>query len=74
MSRAKTTQTDATQPHTTGTCIQTVVAVWAMGIATMVVGTALYGPPENSDRAFQLLHWWKRNPEPSPTTQRAKHG
>ncbi|WP_267885791.1 MULTISPECIES: hypothetical protein [unclassified Streptomyces] len=37
-----------------------------MGVITMVVGTALYGTPEHSERMFRLLHWWKRDPQPAP--------
>ncbi|MFD8384253.1 hypothetical protein ACFV2X_38025 [Streptomyces sp. NPDC059679] len=64
MPQTETTQAEATQPHATGPGLQTVVAVFGMSIVAMVVGTALYGPPENSERAFRLLHWWKRDPEP----------
>ncbi|WP_128380427.1 hypothetical protein [Streptomyces cavernae] len=66
MPQAETTQTEAAQPHATGSGLQTVVAIFGMSMFAMVVGTALYGPPENSERAFRLLHWWKRDPEPIP--------
>ncbi len=66
MPQTETTQAEAAQPHSTGSGLQTVMVAFGMSIVAMVVGTALYGPPENSERAFRLLHWWKRDPEPAP--------
>ncbi|MEV5915815.1 hypothetical protein AB0M00_43900 [Streptomyces chartreusis] len=64
-----TTPPDTVEPHDTGAGLQRVVVYFGMGIATMVVGTALYGPDKNSERAFRILHWWKRDPEPAPAVE-----
>jgi hypothetical protein len=66
MPQAKPTATESAEPHATGAGLQAVMVTFGMCIVTMVVGTALYGPKENSERAFRLLHWWKRHPEPAP--------
>lgn len=70
MPQYKTTETEIEQhtPQVPG--LQMVVTIWGLSLITMVVGTALYGPAENSERAFRLLHWWKRDPEPRPDAQR----
>ncbi|MDX3527113.1 hypothetical protein P1P75_11830 [Streptomyces sp. ID05-39B] len=49
-----------------GVATNLVVAVVVFGMAgtAAVVGTALYGQPENSERAFRLLHLLRRTPEP----------
>jgi hypothetical protein len=62
----QTSQEQPAQPPAVGANIQTVVAAGALGLFATVVLTALYGPAETSERAFRLLHWWKRNPEPAP--------
>jgi hypothetical protein len=62
----KRTPTDAVEQQSAPTTLQTAVAIFTMGIVGMVVTTALYGPQENSDRAFRLIDRFKRNPEPAP--------
>ncbi|MFJ2566545.1 hypothetical protein ACIO02_27045 [Streptomyces sp. NPDC087568] len=49
-----------------GTATKLVVAVVVFGMATTaaVLGTALYGPKENSERAFRILDRLKKAPEP----------
>ncbi|MFD9249534.1 hypothetical protein [Streptomyces bottropensis] len=37
---------------------------FGMVTAAAVLGTALYGPKENSERAFRVMDWLKRSPEP----------
>lgn len=69
MPQRRTTPAEPTESHATGSGIQTAVAGWMMLMATMVVGTALYGTPEQSERAFRILHWWKRDPEPDPSAE-----
>ncbi|MFF3991488.1 hypothetical protein ACFY0B_43965 [Streptomyces sp. NPDC001797] len=66
MPQSKATPTESAEPDATNAGLQTVLVVFGMSIVTMVVATALYGPPENSERAFRLLHWWKRDSEPAP--------
>ncbi|GAA3077895.1 hypothetical protein [Streptomyces glomeratus] len=58
------------EPHATGTGVQAIVVAFGMFIFTTVIATALYGPAENSERAFRLLNLWKRDPEPAPPAQR----
>ncbi|MFJ8551250.1 hypothetical protein [Streptomyces sp. NPDC093676] len=53
----------------TGAGLQTTLALFGMAIVGTVIGTALFGSPEKSERAFRLLHWWKRDPEPAPPAQ-----
>ncbi|MEW1565806.1 hypothetical protein AB0454_22805 [Streptomyces sp. NPDC093509] len=44
--------------------LQITLAVFGMSLIGTVVGAALFGNEEQSERAFRLLHWWKRDPEP----------
>ncbi len=70
MPRARTNTTDSAEPQAAPSGLQWAVATFGMLVVGTVVSTALYGPPENSDRAFRLLHWWKRNSEPTSDEQR----
>lgn len=56
----------AEEPPAGASGLHTAVAVFGMSMVGMVVATALYGPHENSERAFRLLHWWKRDEETAP--------
>ncbi|WP_333745666.1 hypothetical protein [Streptomyces sp. IBSBF 2950] len=69
MPQDKTTPTESAESHVGGG-LQTVVITFGMCLVSVVVGTALFGPAEKSERAFRLLHWWKRDPEPAPPAQR----
>ncbi|KPC73480.1 hypothetical protein ADL27_52160 [Streptomyces sp. NRRL F-6602] len=65
MSHPATTESaDPTEPQATGSGLQTGAAVFGMALVAMVVGTALYGPPDQSERAFRLLPWLRPRPEP----------
>lgn len=45
------------------------IAIIELAIALTVIGTALFGSPELSERAFRLLRWIANRPEPpSPPT------
>jgi hypothetical protein len=41
-----------------------IVAVIELVVAVTVIGTALFGSPDLSDRAFRLLRWIGNRPEP----------
>lgn len=74
MPRDNTTPPDTAEPAAADPGLQKLVVVFALGTVATVVGTALYGPAEQSERAFRLLHWWKRDPEPDGRRAvRAKH-
>lgn len=48
------------------------VAVFGMATTAVVLGTALYGPKENSERAFRVMDRLKKTPEaekPQPSPQ-----
>ncbi|WP_330294060.1 hypothetical protein [Streptomyces sp. NBC_00576] len=49
-----------------GVATNLVVAVVVFGMATtaVVLATALYGREENSERAFRVMNWLRRAPEP----------
>ncbi|MEU0253128.1 hypothetical protein ABZ299_11580 [Streptomyces sp. NPDC006184] len=66
MPEHETTPDQSADPHANGANLQRIVVAYGMAIFTMVIGTALWAPAENSERAFRLLHWWKRAPEPAP--------
>ncbi|MFI8792593.1 hypothetical protein [Streptomyces sp. NPDC055105] len=70
MPRAKTAPPDTTESHTVDPGLQKLVVSFALLTFSTVVATALYGPAENSERAFRLLHWWKREPAPEPDERR----
>ncbi|MFF4542255.1 hypothetical protein [Streptomyces aureus] len=76
MPQNKATSTPAEDSAPTVTGLQITLAAFTMSLVATVVGTALYGPEEQSERAFRLLHWWKRDPQPAPDaprrTQRTK--
>lgn len=63
MPRANTTPIQINIPP--GVAANLLVTVFAFGMVgtAAVVGTALYGPEENSERAFRLLNWLRRTPE-----------
>lgn len=65
MPRARTNPPDA-EPQAAPSGLQWTVAIFGMLVVGTVVSTALYGPAEKSERAFRLLHWWKRAPESAP--------
>ncbi|NUS25006.1 MAG: hypothetical protein HOV92_12390 [Streptomyces sp.] len=77
MPQAKAAPAPVEEPPSTGAGLQTTLAVFGMTLIGTVVGTALFGPAEKSERAFRLLHWWKRDPEPVSYVEqrapRAKH-
>ncbi len=62
---ATTDSADPTEPQAAGSGLQTAVVVFGMTLFTMVVGTALYGTQEQSERAFRLLPWLRPRPEPT---------
>ena len=70
MPLAKTDSADSAEPQAAGAGLQTAAAVFGTTLITMVIGTALYGTPEQSERAFRLLPWLKAHPEPEPDAQR----
>jgi hypothetical protein len=41
-----------------------IVAIIELAVALTVIGTALFGSPDLSDRAFRLLRWIGNRPEP----------
>lgn len=59
------THQDDEQQSAEVTPLQWTLAGFAMALTTMVVTTALYGTKEQSERAFRLLPWLKRSPEPA---------
>jgi hypothetical protein len=40
------------------------VVVFGMAATTAVLGTALYGSEEKSERAFRVMNWVRKAPEP----------
>jgi hypothetical protein len=76
MPEYESTSDQSADPQAKGADLQRIVVVYGMAIFTMVIGTALWAPAENSERAFRLLHWWKRAPEPAsedPTSSDQRH-
>lgn len=84
MPRAKAIQVELDSPRTGSTPLTVAVAVFGMTVTAVVLGTALYGPRENSERAFRLLEFpllgrlmdrlgrntAPEDPESSPPTRR----
>lgn len=78
MPRANTTPVQIHLPREVAIALAIAVgglAVFAMGAAAVVLRAALYGEPEESERAFRLLNWLKttpapEDPDPSPSTRR----
>lgn len=67
MPQAKNTPTPTEAPPHSPNGLQTAVVVFLMGAAGTVLGTALFGSDVQSERAFRVMHWWKRPaPEPAP--------
>jgi hypothetical protein len=60
------THPDDEQQSAEVTPLQWTLAGFTMALTTMVVTTALYGTKEQSERAFRLLPWLKRDPKPTP--------
>ena len=46
------------------------IAIIELAVALTVVGTALFGSQELSERAFRLLRWIGNRPEPPTPTRR----
>jgi hypothetical protein len=76
MPRSNTVPIQIQLPPGAATNLAVAVVVFGMAGIAVVVGTALYGPEENSERAFRLLNWLKPEktpdpevPEPSPTAR-----
>ena len=42
-----------------------IVAIIELVVALTIIGTALFGSPDLSDRTFRLLRWIGNRPEPS---------
>ena len=52
-----------------------IVAIIELVVALTIIGTALFGSPDLSDRAFRLLRWVGNRPEPpAPETSGAGRG
>lgn len=82
MPRSKPIPVDT--PRTGSTPLTVAIAVFGMTVTAVVLGTALYGPRENSERAFRLLEFpllhrlmdrlgknpETEAPEPSPSARR----
>ncbi|MGV9289500.1 hypothetical protein [Streptomyces sp. NPDC003719] len=74
MPRANSTPIQIHLPPGVATNLVVVVAVFGMTAAAAILGTALYGPKENSERAFRIIDRLKKEhesekAEPSPTTR-----
>lgn len=66
MPRAQNTPPEPTEPQPADPGLQKMVVMFGMALFSTVVCTALYGPDKNSERAFRLLPWLRRKPEPEP--------
>ena len=64
MPSANTPPIQASLPPGVATTLVAVVVGFGVVAAGTVLGTALYGPEENSERAFRVMDWFKRSPEP----------
>ncbi|MFF4527037.1 hypothetical protein [Streptomyces bluensis] len=64
MPRANTTPIQIHLPPGVATNLVVAVVVFGMAATAVVLGTALYGPEEKSERAFRLMNWLKKTPEP----------
>lgn len=64
MPRANTTPVQIHLPSGVATNLVVAVVVFGMAASAVVVGTALYGPEEESERAFRLIDRLKKAPEP----------
>ena len=49
------------------------MAIVELALALTVIGTALFGSPELSERAFRLLRWIANRPEPASPAERLDH-
>jgi hypothetical protein len=50
-----------------------VVAVIEVAVVLIIIGTALFGSPALSDRAFRLLRWIRNQPEPQAPVSSDMH-
>lgn len=67
MPQAKTDPTPTEEPSHRPNGLQVTIAVFVMSTVGTVLGTALFGSDVHSERAFRVMHWWKRpTPEPAP--------
>lgn len=64
MPRANTTPIQIHLPPGVATNLVVAVVVFGMAATAVVLGTALYGPEENSERAFRVMNRLRRAPEP----------
>jgi hypothetical protein len=64
MPRANTTPIQIHLPPGVATNLVVAVVVFGMATAAVVLGTALFGPEENSERAFRVMNRLRRAPEP----------
>ncbi|MEU5742100.1 hypothetical protein ABZ784_29415 [Streptomyces tendae] len=74
MTIAKTKSVDSAESQAAGSGLQTAVTVFGMTLFTMVVGAALYGTPEQSERAFRLLPWLRPHPETTSDEHDSRSG
>ncbi|MGW6603134.1 hypothetical protein [Streptomyces sp. NPDC055036] len=64
MPRANTTPIQIHLPPGVATNLVIAVVVFGMAATAVVLGTALFGPEENSERAFRVMNRLRRAPEP----------
>ncbi|MDF2712893.1 MAG: hypothetical protein K0R62_8545 [Nonomuraea muscovyensis] len=66
MPRATTSPINIQVQIPPGTVTHLAVAICGFGMltATVVLGTALYAPEDKSERAFRLLNWVRKTPQP----------
>jgi hypothetical protein len=64
MPRANTTPIQIHLPPGVATNLVVAVVVFGMATTAVVLGTALYGPEENSERAFRVMNRLRRAPDP----------
>ena len=51
-----------------------IVAIIELVVALTIIGTALFGSPDLSDRTFRLLRWIGNRPDPAPESTSAGEG
>jgi hypothetical protein len=51
-----------------------IVAIVELAVALTIIGTALFGSPDLSERAFRLLRWIGNRPEPPAPEARGAGG
>lgn len=71
MPHTEITEHDEPEPQPADLGLQKLVVSCGLALFSTVVLTALYGTKEQSERAFRLLPWMRRKPEPEPDEPRA---